>query len=125
MVSATVLQNRGKIMHNFAKMLSVTAVAVALASLGATATADTTWQKDHPRRTEVNSRLNNQDKRIHQDVKNGTLSKGQAAALHRDDHQVRQEERDMASQNGGHITKSEQGVLNQQENGISKDIPPK
>ena len=31
----------------------------------------------------------------------------------------------MASQNGGHITKSEQGVLNHQENGISNQIPPK
>jgi hypothetical protein len=113
-------------MYNFAKkLLSVAAVAVAFASLTGTATADTTWQKDHPRRTQVNSRLNNQNKRIHQDVRNGTLSKGQAAALHHDDHQVRQEERDMASQNGGHITKSEQNVLNQQENGISKDIPPK
>jgi hypothetical protein len=53
------------------------------------------------------------------------LTKGQAAALHHEDHQVRQEERDMASQNGGHITKSEQRVLNQQENGISNQIPPK
>jgi hypothetical protein len=73
----------------------------------------------------VNGRLANQNKRIHQDVKNGTLTKGQAAALHKDDRQVRQEERDMASQNGGHITKSEQKVLNQQENGISSAIPPK
>ena len=31
----------------------------------------------------------------------------------------------MASQNGGHITKPEQRVLNQQENGISNQIPPK
>jgi hypothetical protein len=107
------------------KLLSVTVLTVALASLAGTAAAETTWQKNHPRRTQVNSRLNNQNRRIHQDVKNGTLSKGQAAALHKDDHQVRQEERDMASQNGGHITKSEQHVLNQQENGISKDIPPK
>jgi hypothetical protein len=38
---------------------------------------------------------------------------------------VRQEERDMASQNGGHITKPEQRVLNGQENGISSQIPPK
>ena len=113
-------------MNNFAKrLLSVAAATVALAAFAGTATAETTWQKDHPRRTQVNSRLNNQNKRIHQDVKNGTLTKGQAAALHKDDRQVRQEERDMASQNNGHITKSEQHVLNQQENGISKDIPPK
>jgi hypothetical protein len=105
-------------------LILASALVVLTASAG-TASADTTWQKNHPRREQVNHRLNNQDKRIHNDVKNGTLTKGQAAALHKDDHQVRQEERDMASQNGGHITKSEQNVLNQQENGISKQIPPK
>jgi hypothetical protein len=103
----------------FAATLAVLTVAAG------TASADTTWQKNHPRREQVNHRLNNQDKRIHNDVKNGTLTKGQAASLHKEDHQVRQEERDMASQNGGHITKPEQRVLNQQENGISKQIPPK
>ena len=49
----------------------------------------------------------------------------QAATAHREDHQVRQEERDMARQNGGHLTKPEQRVLNQQENGIGRQIPPK
>jgi hypothetical protein len=55
-------------------------------------------------------------------VKNGTLTRSQAAALHKEDHQIRQEERDMASQNGGHITKQEQRTLNQQENALSKQI---
>jgi len=107
------------------KSLTFAAAVVALAALVGTASADTTWQKNHPRRAQVNHRLANQNKRINTDVKDGTLSKGQAAALHHEDHQVRQEERDMASQNGGHITKSEQRVLNQQENGISDQIPPK
>jgi hypothetical protein len=31
----------------------------------------------------------------------------------------------MASQNGSHITKPEQKVLNGQENGIGSQIPPK
>jgi hypothetical protein len=107
------------------KSLSFAAALVSLAALVGTASADTTWQKNHPRREQVNNRLANQNKRIHNDVKNGTLTKGQAAALHHEDHQVRQEERDMASQNGGHITKAEQRVLNGQENAISSQIPPK
>ena len=107
------------------KLLSATVIVAALAGAAGTASADTTWQKNHPRREQVNNRLANQNSRIHQDVKNGTMTKGQAAALHHQDHQVRQEERAMASQNGGHITKSEQKVLNQQENAISKEIPPK
>jgi hypothetical protein len=107
------------------KSLTFAAAIVALASLAGTASAETAWQKSHPRRTQVNHRLANQNRRIHNDVKDGTMTKGQAAQAHREDHQVRQEERDMASQNGGHITKTEQGVLNHQENGISNQIPPK
>ncbi len=107
------------------RSLVVGALLAVLTAVAGTASADTTWQKHHPRREQVNNRLNNQNKRIHNDVKNGTLTKSQASSLHKEDHQVRQEERDMASQNGGHITKSEQNVLNQQENGISKQIPPK
>jgi hypothetical protein len=107
------------------RRVSFAAMLVSFAALVGTASAETAWQKNHPRRTQVNSRLANQNKRIHQDVKNGTLSKSQAANLHHEDHQVRQEERDMASQNGGHITKPEQKVLNGQENNISGQIPPK
>jgi len=107
------------------KSLTFAAVLVSFASLVGTASAETPWQKSHPRRAEVNHRLTNQSKRIHNDVKDGTMTKAQAQAVHKDDQQVRQEERDMASQNNGHITKSEQHVLNSQENGISSQIPPK
>jgi hypothetical protein len=83
---------------------------------------DTQWQKDHPRRAEVNQRLKNQDQRIKQEVKTGEITKSQAQGLHKEDRQIRQEERDMAKQNGGHITKGEKKVLNQQENAVSKEI---
>jgi hypothetical protein len=114
------------VMNKLSKgILSAIAVTAVMMSTAGSAMAATQWQKNHPRRTQVNGRLANQNRRIHQDVKDGTLTKGQAATLHKDDHQVRQEERDMASQNGSHITKGEQRTLNQQENAISKDIPPK
>jgi hypothetical protein len=112
-------------MSKSGRTASFAAVLVSLAALAGTASAETAWQKNHPRRTQVNHRLDNQDKRIHQDVKDGTMTKSQAANLHHEDHQVRQEERDMASQNGGHITKTEQRALNGQENAISSQIPPK
>lgn len=105
------------------KMLSVILLsAFATASVGTAFSAEGQWKQDHPRRAEVNNRLANQNKRINQEVKEGEISKGQAAKLHREDRQVRQEERAMASQNGGHITKQEQRTLNQQENGISRQI---
>ena len=80
------------------------------------------WLKSHPRRAEVNARLANQNKRIRNEVKDGEITKTQAAALHKQDRQIRQEERSMAAQNGGHITKLEQKVLNQQENKVSAQI---
>lgn len=76
----------------------------------------------HPRRAQVNSRLARQNARIDNKVDNGTMSKKEAGKLHHEDHQIRQEERDMASQNHGHITKQEQKTLNQQENHVSQQI---
>jgi len=88
----------------------------------ASAMAESKWAKEHPRRHEVNKRLANQDRRINKELRNGQITKQQAHQLHREDRQIRQEERDMASQNGGHITKQEQAVLNQQENAVSRQI---
>jgi hypothetical protein len=104
-------------------VVTVAAATLALAGLATSAFADETqWQKDHPRRTEVNDRLANQNKRIKNEVKDGQINKAQAQKLHSEDHAIRQEERTMASTNGGHITKTEQKALNQQENQVSKQI---
>ena len=101
-------------------LLAAVLSGLALSSLAQAATGE--FDKTHPRRAEVNHRLARQDHRINKEVKDGQISQGQAAALHHEDHQIRQEERDMASQNGGHITKSEQRTLNQQENAVSQQI---
>jgi len=103
--------------------LTIAAFTLSLGGFAATAGAgETQWQKDHPRRTEVNGRLANQNARIRNEVKTGQISKAQAKQLHGEDHALRQEERSMASTNGGHITKTEQRALNQQENQVSKQI---
>ena len=97
--------------------------AVALTGIASNALADDTqWQKDHPRREQVNNRLANQNQRIKTERKEGEMSKAQAQKLHAEDHAIRQEERTMASTNHGHITKAEQKSLNQQENQVSKQI---
>ena len=103
----------------------VIAVAVAGAfalGIAGSAMADTPWQKAHPRREQVNNRLNRQNYRINQEYKEGEITQQQAYQLHKQDWQIRQEERDMASQNGGHITRLEQATLNQQENRVSQEI---
>jgi len=104
------------------RFIALAFAAAAAASLSTGAFAETQWQKDHPRRTEVNNRLANQDRRIHNEVRDGQISRSQANALHREDHQIRNEERAMASHNNGHITRADQTALNQQENAVSRQI---
>jgi hypothetical protein len=86
------------------------------------AAAKAQFDANHPRRAEVNGRLANQHKRIHNEVKSGQITKDQAASLHAQDSQIRTEEKSMAAQNNGHITGAEKKALNQQENGVSKEI---
>jgi len=102
--------------------LQLAAIAALSMMLAGTASAETNWNATHPRRAEVNHRLANQDRRINREVREGDMSHAEAAKLHRDDHQIRQEERDMAHQDGGHITRQEDHALNQQENHVSAQI---
>ena len=101
--------------------LALTASLFAL-STGSAMAEEGQWAKNHPRRVEVNKRLAHQDKRIDHKVKNGEITQQQADQLHKEDQQIRQEERDMASHNKGHLTKADQKSLNQQENAVSKQI---
>lgn len=98
------------------------AVLMAGMVFGGSAFAKDAWKDNHPRRAEVNARLNNQNRRIRDGVKDGQLTKGQAKQLHAEDHAIRREERAMAAEHGGHITKGEKQELNAQENQVSKQI---
>ncbi|MGD0961388.1 MAG: hypothetical protein ABSB19_16385 [Methylomonas sp.] len=80
------------------------------------------WAENHPRRAQANGRLANENRRINQERRGGEINRVQAAKLHRQDRNIRQEERLMANQNGGHITGQEQRALNQQENRLSGEI---
>ena len=109
-------------MKNSKTIFAVVLATFLSASLSSAFANETKWDKAHPRRHQVNKRLANQNKRIQEAVKEGEMSKRKAAKLHQQDRNIRQEERDMAKQNGGHISKLEQKVLNQQENRVSKEI---
>jgi septal ring factor EnvC (AmiA/AmiB activator) len=111
-------------------MKTTTRITMTLAAFATAATLiaapvfaqDTQWQKDHPKREQVNGRLDNQNKRITQEKKEGEITKAQAKNLRANDKAVRGEEKQMASTNGGHITNTEQKALNQQLNQNSKAI---
>jgi hypothetical protein len=92
-------------------------IAAAVLLLSLPAGARDKWQKDHPRRAEVNDRLRNQNARIREGERTGKLSK-----LHAEDHAIRNQERAEAAEHGGHITKGEQRQLNREENAESRQI---
>ncbi|ABP34422.1 hypothetical protein [Polynucleobacter asymbioticus] len=105
------------------KSYSSVILAASLICFGSVSYAENSkWEQNHPRRSQVNERLENQNRRITNEVKSGEMSKSQAQALRQNDKNIRQEERNMASQNGGHITKTEQNTLNQQLNQNSAAI---
>jgi hypothetical protein len=77
---------------------------------------------NHPRVNEVNAREQNQQNRIANGEKNGTLTPGQAAHLeNREARTQNQEKADMAAHNG-HLTKAEQNKLNKEQNKTSRQI---
>jgi hypothetical protein len=102
-------------------ILAAIGVAITLGAAGA-ASADTPWQAHHPRRVEVNHRLANQFHRIRQERREGVLTAGQSARLHRADYRIRMQERRFARHDGGHLTRAEQVRLNHEENRVSGRI---
>ena len=100
----------------------VAVMGTGLTLFGAAAASAGTWQDNHPRRVEVNHRLDNQDMRINRNLREGHIGPHQAAMLHREDRAIRFEERRDAHFNHGHLTRMEQARLNHQENRVSGHI---
>jgi hypothetical protein len=105
--------------------LSVTSFALAvLIGSGGTAMAQSATAPDpgHPRVSEVQQRIDNQESRVDKGVSDGQINAKQAA---RDDAKLSREQnslnRDQAK-NGGHITKAEQKNLNKRLNKGSNRI---
>jgi hypothetical protein len=77
------------------RTLAKTAIFVmSFALVGSTvsaAFAETQWERNHPRRDQVNDRLTNQNRRINHELKEGEITKQQANQLHREDHAIRHE----------------------------------
>ena len=105
------------------KKIAVTSLlALSVAGFTASSASAMGWRASHPRRAEVNARLNRQDHRINAERREGEITGAQARDLHVADRGIRGEERFDASQNGGHITRGEDRSLNNQENAVSRQI---
>jgi predicted transglutaminase-like cysteine proteinase len=77
---------------------------------------------NHPRVNKVNKRVDNQEKRITEERKEGDITKAQAKQDRKNLSSINQEKRDMRKMDKGHLTKADQKALNQQLNTNSKKI---
>jgi hypothetical protein len=101
----------------------IAAASLVFAIGGAASTASAaTWQDQHPRRAEVNMRIDHQNQRIREERRMHVLTAYEGHRLHMADHRVRVEERHFARHNGGHLTRDEQMRLNHQQNAIGRHI---
>lgn len=98
------------------KVVKIGVIAIAGGLLATASFAQT------PRENEVNGRLDNENAKINQDYRNGDLSRREVGQLKTEERDIHKEEHAMERANGGGLTRSEQGVLNQQENQLNRQI---
>jgi hypothetical protein len=93
-------------------------VAMSLLVFTSSASFAGTFSQNHPRRAEVLHRDNHINNRINNNY--GHLG-GNYGHLEHQDNSIRRQEQHDAKQNGGYITKGQQGQLNREENSLSKE----
>jgi len=115
--------------NTFTKSLLVLAVGGLMITGSASAQTSTTSgagpgvvDPGHPRVNQVNGREENQQQRIGNGVKNGTLNSKQTANLENRETRVQNRENADMAKNNGHLTKGEQKGINRQQNRISNSI---
>jgi hypothetical protein len=70
----------------------------------------------------IKDRKENQQRRIGNGVKNGSLTPGETAHLEKKEARLNKEIRTERKENGGNLTNKEKAQVNRQQNRISKDI---
>jgi hypothetical protein len=103
---------------NFKTLALAATLALVPAAMFAQATTTTTTTKP----ATINQRKENQQDRIAQGVKNGTLSPAETARLEHQEAGINKEERGMRAQDNGHLTAQDRKTLRAQQNVESKRI---
>jgi hypothetical protein len=103
-------------------LIAAASLVFAIGGAASTASAATPWQNHHPRRVEVNMRLDRQFHRINEERRLGVINRFEARRLHAADYRIRLQERRFARHDGSHLTRAEQMRLNHEENRVSHHI---
>ena len=80
------------------------------------------FAKEHPRRAEVNQRIERQKRELKRQLKSGKITQAQYDAQMAQLKNIKQEERSDVKANDGRLTKGEQKNLNQQLNTTHQEI---
>ncbi|QUD89121.1 hypothetical protein [Phenylobacterium montanum] len=108
---------------NMQKKMVLVAMGLAMACGAATgASAETRWDRDHPRQHQVLTRVAHQEHRITRERREGEIGARKAHRLRAADVRILRQERRDARMHGGHITRAEQHHLNRAENRVSRHI---
>ena len=102
-------------------LIAAAGLTMAVGAAGA-ASAETPWQAHHPRRVEVNHRLNHINRQIRFERHDGALSAAQARRMHERDFALRMQERRFARHDGSHLTRREQVRLNHEETRLHRHV---
>jgi hypothetical protein len=105
------------------KLRNLLIAAMGLTVAAGAASAETPWQHHHPRRVEVNHRLDHLNRSIRHEHAEGDLSARQAAYMHARVHLIRLQERRFADHHHSHLTRAEQMRLNHEESGVRGHLP--
>lgn len=105
-----------------ARTIALLAVAVTALTAGA-ASAETRWERHHPRQDQVLDRAHHQQRRINEERREGDLTAAQAHRLRVADRRVVRLDHRLAHINGGYITPAQQRYLDHRENRIGHRIP--
>ena len=80
------------------------------------------FAKEHPRRAEVNRRVDRQKNQLNRQLKSGKITQAQYDTEMAKLKEVKTEERTDVKANGGHLTKGEQKNLNKELNTTHQEI---
>jgi len=78
--------------------------------------------KNHPRVNQVNKRIDNQEKRIKEERKEGEMTKAEAKEARKNISEINMQKKVMRQEHNGHLTKKDQKALNKELNQNSKEI---
>ena len=103
--------------------LLVAALGLAVVASASAASAETRWERQHPRQDQVLDRDAHLRREIRAERRAGEISPARAHRLLVKDRHIAREDHAIARTNGGYISPREQHIMNRQETRLARHVP--